>query len=67
MGVASLPPILPTPLLLPLAADASMRLPPLADQAQLPYPYANPFSYQWPAAPTADVEAGHNQPATQSY
>ncbi len=62
-------PILPTPFLLPSAADASVRLPPLAAQAQPPYyyPSATSFSYQWPAAPTADVQVGNHQPATQSH
>ncbi len=62
-------PILPTPFLLPSAADASVRLPPLAAQAQPPYyhPPASPFSHQWPAAPAADVHAGNHQPATQSH
>ncbi len=62
-------PILPTPFLLPSAADASVRLPPLAAQAQPPYYYppATSFSYQWPAAPAADVQAGNHQPATQSH
>ncbi len=62
-------PILPTPFLLPSAADASVRLPPLAAQAQPPYyyPSATSFSYQWPAAPAADIQVGNHQPATQSH
>ncbi len=68
-GMTSQSPILPTPFLLPSAADASVRLPPLAAQAQPPYyyPSATSFSYQWPAAPTADVQVGNHQPATQSH
>ncbi len=68
-GITSQFPILPTPFLLPSAADASVRLPPLAAQAQPPYYYppATSFSYQWPAAPAADIHAGNHQPATQSH
>ncbi len=68
-GITSQSPILPTPFLLPSAADASVRLPPLAAQAQPPYyhPPASSFSHQWPAAPAADVHAGNHQPATQSH
>ncbi len=67
-GITSQSPILPTPFLLPSAADASVRLPPLAAQAQPPYYYppASSFSHQWPAAPAADVHAGNHQPATVS-
>ncbi len=68
-GMTSQSPILPTPFLLPSAADASVRLPPLAAQSQPPYyyPSATSFSYQWPAAPAADVQVGNHQPATQSH
>ncbi|KAF4111047.1 hypothetical protein G5714_008078 [Onychostoma macrolepis] len=44
---------------LALAADASVRMPPLAAQAQLPYHFPSttsaPFLSQWPAAPTVDA------------
>ncbi len=69
------PPILPTPFLLPPAADASVRLPPLAaqDQPSYTYPYATPFPYQWPGAnpcvrlPTQTVTAPPSFPSTSSY
>lgn len=54
---------------LALAADASVRMPPLAPQAQLPYHFPStsaPFFSQWPAAPTVDAGSGQYQPAMQA-
>ncbi|KAK2915707.1 hypothetical protein Q8A67_000081 [Cirrhinus molitorella] len=67
-GVTHQPSLLPTPFLPPQAADASVRMPPSAAQVQLPfyYPSSTPFSYQWPAAPAADIRGGYYQSAPQS-
>ncbi|KAI2645844.1 Filamentous hemagglutinin [Labeo rohita] len=61
--------IFPTPFLPPDAADASVRLPPLAAHTQQSYyyPSSTAFSHQWPAAPAADIRAGQYQPATQNH
>ncbi len=51
------------------AADASVRMPPLAAQAQLPYHLSStsaPFFSQWPAALTVDAGSGLYQPAMQT-
>lgn len=63
-GMTSQSPILST---LPSAVDASLRLPLLAAQAQPRYFYPfTSFPHQWPAAPAADAQVGHLQPATQA-
>ncbi|KAK2907409.1 hypothetical protein Q8A67_006394 [Cirrhinus molitorella] len=67
-GMTHQPSLLPTPFLPPQAADASVRMPPSAAQVQLPfyYPSSTPFTYQWPAAPAADIRGGYYQSAPQS-